>query len=127
MNKQRAHIARHAGRTGRLAASSPARRRPVLVLGVVMATVLMLAVILAVALSHGTTAPGTPANTASGAGTPFVPPAQALPGVDVLDTGSGLTAPAAKAAAVGQPAPVFAWQTATGQASLSTLRGHPVL
>lgn len=115
-----------ARRAGGVAVRRPAQRNPFLVLGVVGGTVLLLAIILAFAISRGNDAAST-ATTTPAAGTPGAVTAIPLSGIGVLDPASGLAQPAKQAPKVGQAAPDFAWQSTSGRESLAGLRGHAVL
>lgn len=122
--------------------SRPARRsQGLILLGLVLATVVVLGIILFWALQRSSTV-ATTAPTAIPAATSAVPagagaPTQAIAPVTAVHgpvrgigmlaptSGSAKTAPATPK--VGQAAPDFTWRTVSGQASLKGLRGHVVL
>lgn len=132
MAKRRAHLAPTPTRRPSAAYTQSdrasvraARRRSLLLLGLVAGTIVVLGAILIVALARsgeGSTATATPIPTIQG-GLPATP----VPGIGVLDPSSGLAQRAPSKPKVGQPAPNFFWYTTTGRTSLAAMRGHAVL
>jgi thiol-disulfide isomerase/thioredoxin len=104
------------------------RQSPILVLGFVALTVLILGAIMVFALSKSSNTTATPATAVvtPGVATP-TPIAGPLAGIGILDPASGTATRAQATPAVGSKAPDFSWTTTTGRTSLSAMRGHPVL